>query len=79
MDVLRLFLLFSASSIRMLAPFVANVALHSAKLRYAFFYLSVCALSFCLWARSRYESLSGQACGQARRSGEAAEEAWVSG
>ena len=57
MDLPRLFLNFSIASFIMLAPFVATFALHSEKLRYAFFYLSVCALSFSLWALSRYEHL----------------------
>lgn len=39
----------------MLAPFVITFTLHSDKLRYAFFYLSVTTLSFSLWALSRYE------------------------
>jgi hypothetical protein len=42
----------------MLAPFVVTFALHSDKLRYAFFYLSVSTLSFSLWALSRYEQKS---------------------
>lgn len=59
MDLPRLFLTFSAASFIMLAPFVATFALHSEKLRYLFFYLSVCTLSFSLWALSRYEPVSG--------------------
>jgi hypothetical protein len=55
MDLPRLFLIFSAATFVMLAPFVVTFALHSDKLRYAFFYLSVSALSFSLWALSRYE------------------------
>jgi hypothetical protein len=55
MDLPRLFLIFSAATLVMLAPFVATFALHSDKLRYAFFYLSVSTLSFSLWALSRYE------------------------
>jgi hypothetical protein len=55
MDLPRLFLIFSASSFVMLAPFVITFALHAEPLRYAFFYLSICALSFSLWALSRYE------------------------
>jgi hypothetical protein len=58
MDLPRLFLTFSVSSFVMLAPFVVTFALYSEKLRYAFFYLSVCALSFCLWALSQYERMS---------------------
>jgi hypothetical protein len=42
----------------MLAPFVVTFALHSEKLRFNFSYLSVCALSFSLWALSRYERIS---------------------
>jgi hypothetical protein len=60
MDLPRLFLNFSVASFVMLAPFVATFALHSEKLRYAFFYLSVCSLSFSLWALSRYECARGQ-------------------
>jgi hypothetical protein len=55
MDLPRLFLSFSAATCVMLAPFVVTFALHSDKLRYAFFYLSVSTLSFSLWALSRYE------------------------
>jgi hypothetical protein len=58
MDLPRLFLTFSVSSFVMLAPFVVSFALYAEKLRYAFFYLSICALSFSLWALSRYEHLS---------------------
>jgi hypothetical protein len=58
MDLPRLFLTFGATSFVMLAPFVISFALYSEKLRYAFFYLSICALSFCLWALSRYERIS---------------------
>jgi hypothetical protein len=57
MDLPRLFLTFSATSFVMLAPFVFTFALHSEKLRYAFFYLSISVLSFSLWALSRYECL----------------------
>lgn len=46
----------------MLAPFVPTFALHSYKLRYAFFYLSVSTLSFSLWALSRYEHSYGTCC-----------------
>ena len=59
MDLPRLFLLFSAAAFVMLAPFVVTFALHSDKLRYAFFYLSVSTLSFSLWALSRYEHSPG--------------------
>jgi hypothetical protein len=55
MDLPRLFLIFSAATFVMLAPFVVTFALHSEKLRYAFFYLSVSTVSFSLWALSRYE------------------------
>jgi hypothetical protein len=55
MDLPRLFLIFSAAAFVMLAPFVITFALHSDKLRYVFFYLSVSTLSFSLWALSRYE------------------------
>jgi hypothetical protein len=58
MDLPRLFLTFSVSSFVMLAPFVATFALYSEQLRYAFFYLSTCTLSFSLWALSKYERLS---------------------
>jgi hypothetical protein len=58
MDLPRLFLIFSAATFVMLAPFVVTFALHSDKLRYAFFYLSVSTLSFSLWALSRYEQKS---------------------
>jgi hypothetical protein len=51
----NLFLTFSIASFVMLAPFVVTFALHSNKLRYAFFYLSVSTLSFSLWALSQYE------------------------
>jgi hypothetical protein len=59
MDLPRLFLIFSAATLVMLAPFVVTFALHSDKLRYAFFYLSVSTLSFSLWALSRYEHSHG--------------------
>ena len=55
MNLPRLFLTFSITSLVMLAPFVVTFALHSEKLRYNFSYLGVCALSFSLWALSRYE------------------------
>ena len=58
MNLQRLFLTFSITSFVMLAPFVFTVALHSEKLRYNFSYLGICALSFALWALSRYERLS---------------------
>ncbi len=58
MDLPRLFLTFSISSFVLLAPLVATFALSSKLLRYAFFYLSICTLSFSLWALSRYERLS---------------------
>jgi hypothetical protein len=59
MDLPRLFLTFSAASFVMLAPCVTTFTLHSEKLWYAFFYLSICTLSFSLWALSRYEHISG--------------------
>lgn len=59
MDLPRFFLLFSVTTFVMLAPFVASFAVYSEKLWYNFFYLSVCSLSFSLWALSRYEGLSG--------------------
>jgi hypothetical protein len=59
MDLPRLFLIFCAATVVMLAPFVVTFALHSDKLRYAFFYLSVSTLSFSLWALSRYEHSQG--------------------
>jgi hypothetical protein len=59
MDLPRLFLIFSVAAFVMLAPFVVTFALHSDKLRYAFFYLSVSTLSFSLWALSRYERSEG--------------------
>ncbi len=58
MNLSRLFLTFSIASFVMLAPFVITFALHSEKLRSNFSYLGVCALSFTLWALSRYERLS---------------------
>jgi hypothetical protein len=58
MNLPRLFLLFSLSCFIMLAPFVATFSLHSEKLRYAFFYISVSSLSFTLWALSQYERSS---------------------
>jgi hypothetical protein len=63
MNLSRLFLIFSAASFVMLAPFVASFALHAEQLRYAFFYLSICTLSFSLWALSKYEHLSVAASG----------------
>ncbi|WP_433983813.1 hypothetical protein RBB78_24300 [Tunturiibacter empetritectus] len=58
MNLPRLLLTFSITSFVMLAPFVVTFALHSEKLRYNFAYLSVCTLSFSLWALSRYERIS---------------------
>jgi uncharacterized membrane protein SirB2 len=58
MNFPRLFLTFSITSFVMLAPFVVTFALHSEKLRYNFSYLSVCTLSFSLWALSQYERIS---------------------
>jgi hypothetical protein len=60
MDLPRLFLIFSAATFVMLAPFVATFALHSGKLRYAFFYLSASTLPFSLWALSRYEQVTAR-------------------
>ncbi|WP_353072973.1 hypothetical protein [Tunturiibacter gelidiferens] len=59
MDLPRLFLIFGAAIFVMLAPFVITFAIHSDKLRYAFFYLSVSTLSFSLWALSRCEHSEG--------------------
>jgi hypothetical protein len=53
MDLPRLFLIFGAASLVILAPSIATFGLHSG---YAFFYLSVCSLSFSLWALARYET-----------------------
>jgi hypothetical protein len=61
MDLPRLFLTFSVTSFVMLAPFVVTFALHSERLRYNFSYLSVCTLSFSLWALSQYERIAKQA------------------
>ena len=58
MNLPRLFLTFSITSFVMLAPFVVTFALHDERLRFNFSYLSVCALSFSLWALSRYEDIS---------------------
>jgi hypothetical protein len=60
MDLPRLLLTFSVASFVMLAPFVFTFALYSERLRYAFFYLSVCSLSFSMWALSRYECIYEQ-------------------
>ena len=57
MDLPRLFLIFSAASFVMLAPFVATFALHSEKLWFVSAYLSVCTLSYCLWALSLDERM----------------------
>jgi hypothetical protein len=58
MNLPRLFLTFSITSFVMLAPFAVTFALHSERLRYNLSYLGVCALSFSLWALSRYEHTS---------------------
>jgi len=58
MNLPKLFLNFSIASFVMLAPFVVTFALHSDRLRYVFFYLSISTLSFALWALSRYERTS---------------------
>jgi hypothetical protein len=55
MNLPRLFLIFSISTFVMLAPFAITFALHAQQLRYVFSYLSLSALSFSLWALSRYE------------------------
>ena len=55
MNLPNLFLNFSIASFVMLAPFVITFALHSDRLRYVFFYLSISTLSFALWALSQYE------------------------
>jgi len=60
MDLPRLLLTFSAASFVMLAPFVATLVVQDPRLRYVAFYLSVCSLSFSLWALSRFERLSQQ-------------------
>jgi hypothetical protein len=57
MDVPRLLLTFCGTSLIVLAPFVVSFAITSVKLRFNFSYLSVCALSFALWALSRYEGM----------------------
>ena len=58
MNLSRLFLIFGITSFVMLAPFVVTFAIHSEKLRYNFSYLSVCTLSFSLWALSQHERIS---------------------
>ena len=58
MNFPRLFLPFSITNFVMLAPFVVTFTLHSEKLRYNFSNLSVCTLSFSLWALSQYELIS---------------------
>lgn len=58
MNLPRLFLILSSANLIVLAPFVATFALHSAKLGYSFFYLSVCSLSFSLWALTQFECKS---------------------
>lgn len=58
MNLPNLFLTFSVATFVMLSPFVVTFVLHSDKLRYVFFYLSVSTLSFSLWALSRYEHTS---------------------
>lgn len=55
MDLPRLFLIFSASSLAILGPAMFTFNLHS---RYGYFHLSVCSLAFSLWALSRYENIS---------------------
>ncbi|QHN05303.1 hypothetical protein FTO74_02970 [Granulicella sp. WH15] len=57
MNLPRIFLTLSITSFVMLAPFVIAFSLHAKKLSYEFSYLSVCVLSFSLWALSRYERL----------------------
>jgi hypothetical protein len=55
MDLPRLFLTFSISSFFIVAPPVAALTIHSGKPVYEFSYLSICILSFALWALSQYE------------------------
>ena len=57
----RIFLIFSATSFVMLAPFVVTFALHGLWQRLS--YLSVCVLPFALWALSRYEYVSSDGNG----------------
>jgi hypothetical protein len=61
MNLPNLFLNFSIASFVMLAPFVVTFALHSDRLRYAFFYLSISTLSFALWALSQHERIGATA------------------
>jgi|GEM_PF-3314033 len=61
MDIQRLFLIFAACSSVVLAPPVLAQGIHMHKLPYECSYLSISALSFCLWALSRYEDLSFRA------------------
>jgi hypothetical protein len=61
MDLPRLLLTFCLTSLIVLAPFVVSFAITSAKLRFNFSYLSVCVLSFVLWALSRYEGMPDNA------------------
>jgi hypothetical protein len=57
MDLPRFFLIFSIASFIVLVPSVASLALYSERLRTVLSYLSICTLSFSLWALSRYERL----------------------
>ena len=57
MDLPRFFLIFSIASFIVLAPSVVTLALYSERLRTVLSYLSICTLSFSLWALSRYEHL----------------------
>jgi len=58
MDMQRLFLIFGACSSVVLAPPVLAQGFQMHKLPYECSYLSISALSFCLWALSRYEDSS---------------------
>lgn len=58
MDLQRLFLTFSACSLTVLAPPVLAQVFYVHKLPYECSYLSISALSFSLWALSRYEDSS---------------------
>ena len=61
MDIRRLFLIFSGCSAVVLVPPVLAKGIHMHKLPYECSYLSISALSFCLWALSRYEDSSSPA------------------
>ena len=53
MDLPRLFLIFAAACLVLLAPPLISLALHAA---YFYAYLAVCSLAFSLWALARYET-----------------------